>query len=237
MPQTRKDERTGVVTTISTGYEDAEYCPGAVTVPSHDGDFGKQVGVDRNTPLDMVETNEDGSVVETSSKASRRSTAKPAPRRKTSGAKTKPAAKTAAQPVAATPAAATPSDLSAVADVVRAVLRDELQGDDLPVATSPVDTAGDVEPRLMVSFSSTGLGEIVVPYHDAVVQHDILVLAYNTSWRYGSRYTPPVDPDNKLVITLQPSDGGDALTYNCGYPGISFTAHGYTYTVFVIATE
>lgn len=54
MPSTIKDPRTGVNREISEGYTPSNIMPGATTIPSHDGDYGKQIGVDVNTPLEFV---------------------------------------------------------------------------------------------------------------------------------------------------------------------------------------
>lgn len=52
--ETTKDSSTGVIRELTAGYTKSDVLPGTTIIPSHDGEFGGQLGVDPHEPMPFV---------------------------------------------------------------------------------------------------------------------------------------------------------------------------------------
>ena len=75
-------------------------------------------------------------------------------------------------------------------------------------------------------------GESSSFYHYAIESDNVLVLVFDTGFKYGSRYTPAASGDTPLVMVV--NDGEGSETYHVFYTGIRFTFGVYEFMLFLI---
>lgn len=216
------------------GHMPAAHLPGATLLPSHRGDFGGRYGDTAETPVEFVVDGEQPGVATSQPPDSDGSPAPQPPDSGESPASQLPKISHALRARARSDAAGSDDVLAALARIERALSHPEPTLD----ATQASDDAPGPDtghaPGLDVVFQHDDLGSLSCRYHAAVETRSLLVLVYDTRWVYGSRYTPPVNQDRVLSISVTETGGG-TRAYTAVYMGIAFVFDSMAYTVFVLA--
>lgn len=114
------------------------------------------------------------------------------------------------------------------AEPIRAQQRHEVQQ-----APEPAPRASVASPDVQVEFVLPQGGAITTFYHEVIVQPGLVTFVYDTRFKFGTRYTPPVVEDMiNAVITGQQTVQVQLLS-----AGIRFQHGAYEYTVMPVNTE
>lgn len=100
-----------------------------------------------------------------------------------------------------------------------------------------VPGSGVPAPELEVEFSHDQLGTVTGRYHKATVQGGLLILVYDSRWKYGTRYVPPADPERVFDVVIRPSDGGEPASLRAVYVGISFQLESQIIMVLIVPSQ
>lgn len=100
-------------------------------------------------------------------------------------------------------------------------------------APEPAPRVAAASPEVQVEFVLPGGGAITTFYHEVIAQPGLVTFVYDTRFRFGTRYTPPVVEEAiNVVIT-----GQQAMQVQLLSAGIKFQHGPYEYTVMPVNTE
>ena len=88
-------------------------------------------------------------------------------------------------------------------------------------------------PLVDVVFTTKAAGSISCKVHEATVQNGLVVLIYDTTFDYGTRYTPPTSSDTIIHITIRKPQQQPEEHFVL-YGGIHFMLDDLEYTIYAV---
>jgi len=88
-------------------------------------------------------------------------------------------------------------------------------------------------PKVQVAITDQEGGQWITHYHEVIKTGAVVVLVYDTSFKYGSRIYPPTNVEKVYHIAVQQENGSPEVCHVRNW-GLTFGFHGYEMQVMVI---